>query len=57
MCVATMCAAAGRDPHDRGLQKVVGDLSAQSETFRTRWASHDVRAHEAGTKRFTTRRR
>ncbi|HEY7049876.1 MAG TPA: hypothetical protein VH373_21860 [Jatrophihabitantaceae bacterium] len=35
MCVAIMRAQAGRDPHDRGLQNLVGELSTRSETFRT----------------------
>ena len=52
MCVAIMRAEAGRDPHDRGLQDLVGELSTQSETFRTLWGSHDVRTHGTGTKRF-----
>ena len=52
MCVAIMRAEAGRDPHDRGLQNLVGELSTQSETFRTLWGSHNVRTHGTGTKRF-----
>lgn len=52
MCVAIMRAEAGRDPHDRGLQNLVGELSTQSEIFRTLWGSHDVRTHGTGTKRF-----
>jgi transcriptional regulator with XRE-family HTH domain len=52
MCVATMRTQAGRDPHDRGLQDLVGELSTQSETFRRLWATHDVRTHGTGTKRF-----
>ncbi len=52
MCVAIMRAEAGRDPHDRGIQELVGELSTRSETFRTLWAAHNVRAHGAGTKRF-----
>jgi transcriptional regulator with XRE-family HTH domain len=52
MCVAVMRAEAGRDPHDRGLQNLVGELSTRSETFRTLWASHNVRTHGTGTKRF-----
>lgn len=52
MCVAIMRAEAGRDPHDRGLQDLVGELSTQSETFRRLWGTHDVRTHGAGTKRF-----
>ncbi len=52
MCVAIMRAEAGRDPHDRAMQDLVGELSTRSETFRTLWAAHDVRTHGAGTKRF-----
>jgi len=52
MCVAIMRAEAGRDPYDRGLQNLVGELSTRSDTFRTLWASHDVRTHGTGTKRF-----
>ncbi len=52
MCVAIMRAEAGRDPHDRGLQNLVGELSTRSETFRTLWGAHDVRSHGTGTKRF-----
>ncbi|MFC7724767.1 helix-turn-helix transcriptional regulator [Nocardioides sp. GCM10028917] len=52
MCVGTMRTEAGRDPHDRGLQDLVGELSTRSETFRRLWAAHDVRTHGTGTKRF-----
>ena len=52
MCVGVMRAEAGRDPHDRGLQDLVGELSTRSETFRRLWADHDVRTHGTGTKRF-----
>lgn len=52
MCVSIMRAEAGRDPHDRGLQELVGELSTQSETFRTLWGAHNVRTHGTGTKRF-----
>ena len=47
-----MRAEAGRDPHDRGLQDLVGELSTRSETFRRLWGAHNVRTHGAGTKRF-----
>ncbi|VTR07996.1 helix-turn-helix domain-containing protein [Clostridioides difficile] len=47
-----MRAEAGRDPHDKALQDLVGELSTRSDTFRTLWAAHDVRTHGAGTKRF-----
>ncbi|GHH75038.1 helix-turn-helix transcriptional regulator [Promicromonospora soli] len=52
MCVAVMRTEAGRNPHDKGLQDLVGELSTRSEVFRTLWAAHDVRTHGAGTKRF-----
>ncbi|WP_298459817.1 helix-turn-helix transcriptional regulator [uncultured Cellulomonas sp.] len=52
MCVAIMRTEAGRDPHDKGLQDLVGELSTHSETFRRLWGAHDVRTHGAGTKRF-----
>jgi len=52
MCVGIMRAEAGRDPHDKGLQDLVGELSTRSETFRRLWAAHNVRTHGAGTKRF-----
>ena len=53
MCVAITRAEAGRNPHDRVMQDLVGELSTQSETFRRLWGAHDVRTHGAGTKRFT----
>lgn len=49
--VAILRAAAGRDPYDRGLSDLVGELSTRSEHFRTRWAAHNVRNHDTGTKR------
>jgi len=52
MCVAVMRAEAGRNPHDKAFQDLVGELSTRSETFRTLWAAHDVRIHGTGTKRF-----
>lgn len=52
MCVGIMRAEAGRDPHDKALQDLVGELSTQSDTFRRLWGAHDVRTHGSGTKRF-----
>jgi transcriptional regulator with XRE-family HTH domain len=52
MCVGVMRAEAGRDPHDRGLQDLIGELSTRSDTFRRLWADHNVRTHGTGTKRF-----
>jgi transcriptional regulator with XRE-family HTH domain len=42
--------AAGRDPQDRELTDLVGELATQSETFRTHWAAHNVRLHATATK-------
>ncbi|RYU14351.1 helix-turn-helix transcriptional regulator [Nocardioides iriomotensis] len=42
---------AGRNPHDQALIELVGELSTQSELFRQRWASQDVRYHRSGRKR------
>ena len=50
--VAVLHAEAGRNPRDRDLSDLVGELSTQSEEFRTRWARHDVRYHDTGKKRF-----
>jgi transcriptional regulator with XRE-family HTH domain len=50
--VAILRSEAGRDPCDRGLSDLVGELSTQSETFRTRWAAHNVRIHQTGVKHF-----
>jgi transcriptional regulator with XRE-family HTH domain len=50
--VAILRSAAGRDPYDRDLSVLVGELSTQSAEFRTRWAAHNVRFHDTGTKGF-----
>ncbi len=50
--VATLRGTAGRNPYDRALSDLIGVLSTRSEEFRVRWASHDVRFHRSGTKRF-----
>jgi transcriptional regulator with XRE-family HTH domain len=50
--VAIIRTEAGRDPHDKGLHDLVGELSTRSEQFRRRWSSHNVRLHGAGIKHF-----
>ena len=50
--VAILRSEAGRDPYDRGLSDLVGELSTRSEIFRTRWAAHNVRFHDTGVKSF-----
>jgi transcriptional regulator with XRE-family HTH domain len=42
---------AGRNPHDKALIELVGELSTRSERFRRRWASQDVKFHPRGRKR------
>jgi len=49
--VAHLRSEAGRNPYDRGLSDLVGELSTRSEEFRTWWAAHNVRYHQTGTKR------
>lgn len=51
-CVSILRTEAGRDPHDKQMHDLVGELSTRSDDFRRRWSSHDVRLHGAGTKRF-----
>jgi transcriptional regulator with XRE-family HTH domain len=50
--VAVLRTAAGRDPYDRDLSDLVGELSTRSDEFRTRWAAHNVRIHRTGVKDF-----
>ena len=49
--VATLRSMAGRNPYDRALSDLVGELSTRSDAFRTWWAAHNVRYHQTGTKR------
>jgi len=41
---------AGRNPYDRQLVELIGELSTRSAEFRTRWAAHNVRFHRTGRK-------
>jgi transcriptional regulator with XRE-family HTH domain len=50
--VALLRSEAGRDPYDRNLSDLVGELSTRSDEFRTRWAAHNVRLHQTGAKTF-----
>jgi transcriptional regulator with XRE-family HTH domain len=50
--VAILRSAAGRDPYNRDLSDLVGELATQSNEFRTRWATHNVRFHNTGVKHF-----
>src|SRR4051812_25559106 len=48
--VALLRAEAGRDPYERDLSDLIGQLSTRSEEFRRRWAAHNVRIHTTGMK-------
>src|SRR3954464_4018234 len=49
--VAHLRSEAGRNPYDKNLSDLVGELSTRSAEFRTWWAAHNVRYHRTGTKR------
>jgi transcriptional regulator with XRE-family HTH domain len=50
--VAMLRIEAGRNPNDRALSDLIGELAMRSETFRNRWAAHNVLLHRAGAKQF-----
>ncbi|GAA1883176.1 helix-turn-helix transcriptional regulator [Asanoa iriomotensis] len=50
--VALLRTEAGRDPYDKGLTDLVGELATRSDDFRTRWGAHNVRLHHTGVKHF-----
>jgi hypothetical protein len=50
--VAMLRLESGRNPHDRLLHELVGELTTRSGPFAALWAGHDVRIHTTGTKRF-----
>ncbi|MFI6517945.1 helix-turn-helix transcriptional regulator [Spirillospora sp. NPDC050679] len=48
---ALLRAEAGREPHDRVLRELIGELSTLSAEFRSQWAAHEVRIRHDGIKR------
>jgi hypothetical protein len=52
MTVDVLRTEAGRNPHDKDLHDLVGELSTRSDAFRTRWGAHNVRRLGTGVKRF-----
>ncbi|MFG2036571.1 helix-turn-helix transcriptional regulator [Dactylosporangium sp. NPDC048998] len=50
--VALLRTEAGRDPYDKALTDLVGELATRGEAFRSRWAAHNVRLHHTGVKHF-----
>jgi transcriptional regulator with XRE-family HTH domain len=49
--VALLRAEAGREPHDRLLRELIGELVTLSPEFRTMWSAHDVLIRHDGVKR------
>lgn len=49
--VASLRTYAGRNPYDRGLTDLVGELSTRSEEFAGWWAIHTVKFHRTSTKK------
>ncbi|WP_420124037.1 helix-turn-helix domain-containing protein [Nakamurella sp.] len=50
--VAILRTEAGRDPHNKELHDLIGELGTRSPEFRRRWGAHDVRHHGTGVKTF-----
>ena len=53
--VGALRTQAGRDPSDRGLSDLIGELATRSDGFAVRWARHDVRLHRTARKRLANR--
>jgi len=49
--VAILRGAAARNPCDRGLSNLTGELSTRSKDFPTWWAVHNVRSRRTGVKK------
>ena len=49
--VGSLRVQAGRDPRDKGLSDLIGELSTRSDEFVARWARQDVRLHRTARKR------
>src|SRR5271168_4397765 len=48
--VAILRAEVGRNPYDKLLTQLIGELSTRSDEFRVRWAAHNVKFHRTGAK-------
>ena len=48
---AMLRSAAGRNPHDRLLIELIGELFTRNAEFRARWAARNVRFHRSGHKK------
>ncbi len=50
--IAILRTEAARDPHNKDLHDLIGELSTRCDEFRSRWAKHLVRHHGSGFKTF-----
>ncbi|MFJ6374184.1 helix-turn-helix transcriptional regulator [Arthrobacter sp. KFRI-F3372] len=50
--VSILRTEAGRDPHNKELHDLIGELGTRSDEFRRRWGAHNVRHHGTGFKTF-----
>ncbi|GAA4836483.1 helix-turn-helix transcriptional regulator [Saccharopolyspora rosea] len=50
--VGVLRVEAAKNPYDRELHNLIGELSTRSDAFRTMWGAHDVHVYTGGTKRF-----
>ena len=50
--VSILRTEAGRDPHNKELHDLIGELSTRSDEFRRLWGAHNVRHHGTGFKTF-----
>jgi hypothetical protein len=50
--VSILRTEAGRDPRNKELHDLIGELGTRSEEFRRRWGAHNVRHHGTGFKTF-----
>ncbi len=50
--VTQLRAEVGRSPDDRELRELIGEITTRSQQFSALWATHDVRWHTTGTKRY-----
>ena len=48
--VAMLRVSAGKNPYDRALTDLIGELVTRSDSFRRKWAAHNVHEHRAGIK-------
>jgi len=51
LVVAALRVEAGKNPYDRDLSDLVGELSTRSQDFCRRWAAHNVRFHDTRVER------